>query len=72
MKYSSDSVQGRERQMHLYCWTDKENFSAKKLFFALVVFEKAFDKVPREVSRWALRVMEVEEWLSDNSGHGCV
>jgi len=25
--------------------------------------EKAFDKVPREVTRWALRKTGVEEWL---------
>jgi len=26
-------------------------------------FEKAFDRVPREVTRWALRKAGVEEWL---------
>ena len=28
-----------------------------------VVFFKAFDRVPREVVRWALRQLGVEEWL---------
>ena len=25
--------------------------------------EKAFDRIPREVVRWALRKIRVEEWL---------
>ena len=25
--------------------------------------EKAFDRIPREVLRWALKKLEVEEWL---------
>jgi len=28
-----------------------------------VDFEKAFDRVPREVIRWAMRKLGVEEWL---------
>ena len=35
----------------------------KDLFFAFVDLEKAFDRVPREVVRWALRQLGVEEWL---------
>ena len=35
----------------------------KDLFFAFVDLEKAFDRVPREVVRWALRQLDVEEWL---------
>jgi len=35
----------------------------KKLYFAFVYLEKSFDRVPREVIRWALRKAEVEEWL---------
>ena len=43
----------------------QEKFLAKKkdLFFAFVDLEKAFDRVPREVVRWALRRSGVEEWL---------
>jgi len=35
----------------------------KKLYVAFVDLEKAFDGVPREVTRWALRKAGVEEWL---------
>ena len=35
----------------------------KNLYFAFVDLEKAFDRVPREVTRWALRQVGVEEWL---------
>ena len=35
----------------------------KDLFFALVDLEKAFNRVPREVVRWALRQLGMEEWL---------
>ena len=35
----------------------------KDLFYAFVDLEKAFDKVPRDVVRWELRQLGVEEWL---------
>ena len=35
----------------------------KDLFYAFVDLEKAFDRVPRDVVRWALRQLGVEEWL---------
>jgi len=35
----------------------------KKLYFAFVDLEKAFDRVPREVTRWAIRKAGVDEWL---------
>ena len=34
----------------------------KKLYFAFVDLEKAFDRVPRSVLWWALRSLGVEEW----------
>ena len=33
----------------------------KKLYFGFVDLEKAFDRVPREVIRWAMRKLGVEE-----------
>ena len=36
----------------------------KKLYYAFVDLEKAFDRVSREVVRWALRKLGVDEWLS--------
>jgi len=43
----------------------QENFrvKGKKLYFGFVDLEKASDKVPREVIRWAMRQLGVEEWL---------
>jgi len=43
----------------------QENFrvSGKKLYFGFVDLEKAFDRVPREVIRWAVHKLGVKEWL---------
>jgi len=43
----------------------QENFriKGKKLYFAFVDLEKAFDRVPRKVISWAMRKLGVEEWL---------
>ena len=36
-------------------------------FYAFVGLEKAFDRVPREVVRWALQKAGVEEWLVETT-----
>jgi len=36
---------------------------SKKLYFGLVDLVKAFDKVPTEVIRWAMRKLCADEWL---------
>jgi len=35
----------------------------KKLYFDHLDLEKAFDKVPREVIKWAMSKLGVKEWL---------
>ena len=42
---------------------EKFRVKGKKLYFGFVDLEKAFDRVPREVIRWAMRKLGVEEWL---------
>jgi len=44
----------------------QENFrvNGKKLYFGFVDLEKAFDRVPREVIRWVMCKLGVEEWLA--------
>jgi len=43
----------------------QEKFKAKgrKLYFGFVDLEKAFDRVRREVIRWTVCKLGVEEWL---------
>jgi len=42
---------------------EKYGCKGKKLYFAFVDLEKAFERVPREVTRWALRKAGVDERL---------
>jgi len=41
----------------------QENFRVKGKKFYLGFVEKPFDRVPREVIRWVMRKLGVEEWL---------
>jgi len=43
----------------------QKNFrvKGKNLYFGFVDLEKAFHRVPREVIRWAICRLGVEEWL---------
>jgi hypothetical protein len=45
-------------------WQLQENNQEKKnLYYAFVDLEKAFNRVQRDVTRWALRKAGVAEWL---------
>jgi len=50
---------------------EKYGYKRKKLYFAFVDLEKAFDKVPREVTRWALRKAGVDEFGKGSHGDVC-
>jgi len=43
----------------------QQKFKAKgkKLYFVFVDLEKAFDRVSRELIRWAMHKLGAEEWL---------
>jgi len=42
---------------------EKFRTKGKKLYFGIVDLEKAFDRVLKDVIRWAMRKLGVEEWL---------
>ena len=42
---------------------EKHQAKKKKLYYAFADLEKAFDRFPKEVVRWALRKLGVDEWL---------
>ena len=42
---------------------EKALFKCKTLYLTFVDLEKAFDRVPRKVVKWALRKVRVDEWL---------
>ena len=46
---------------------EKHQENKKKLYYAFVDLEKAFDRVPKEMVRWALRKLGVDEWLMGHS-----
>src|SRR5215813_5494956 len=41
----------------------KYRSKGKCLYMAFVDLKKAFDRIPREVLRWAMRQLKVDEWL---------
>ena len=61
MTYSLGLCQVKEQWMQSL-WCDSCRRNSWKIL-AFVDLEKVFDRVPREVVRWALRQLGVEEWL---------
>ena len=59
----------RNNSCNIYCKTVtrqlQERYRGKhrKLWWAFVDLEKAFDRVPRKVVEWAMRKLGVEEWI---------
>jgi len=43
---------------------EKFRMKSKKLYFGFVNLEKAFYRVSREVIRWAMRKLGVDEWIA--------
>ena len=42
----------------------QEKYLGKKnLFFVFVDLEKTFDRVPRDIVRWAMRKLNIDKWL---------
>ena len=39
----------------------------KNLYFTFVDLEKAFDRVPRDVVRWVMRKLNIDEWLIETA-----
>jgi len=60
-KGTTDAIYTRQMQK-------KFRAKGKKLYFGFVDLEKAFDRVPREVIRWAMHKLGVEEWYQ----HSCL
>ena len=50
----------------------QEKFRAKgkKLYFGFVDLDKSFDSILREMIRWAMRKLRVEEWLASAVMYG--
>ena len=42
---------------------EKDLNKNKNLYFAFIDLEKAFDRVPRKVLWWTMRVVGVPEWI---------
>jgi len=42
---------------------EKFRMKSKKLYFRFVDLEKAFERVLREVMKWSMRMLSVDEWL---------
>ena len=63
MRCSSVDGRGTTDAIFIVRQLQEKNIAVnKKLYFAFVDLEKAFDRVPRKVLWWALRSLGVDEW----------
>ena len=58
------------KRTNIFIMRQVQEAKKKKLYYAFVRLEKEFD-IPREVVRWALRKLGVDEWLIVYRGLNC-
>ena len=63
MQFGVMPGKGTTDAMFIMQQVQEKHQAKEKLHYAIVDLEKAFDRVTREVVKWALRKLGVDEWL---------